>query len=340
MLSKLPLNLDNVRRTLCALFNKPLDPMGFDNWKAIIDPSLSQPIDHFLHYFSQAASVSDETGVLLDRLSVVMLWLNKHPDPPEHEYIIIQTEDAQDGMSRLFILERMISKSDCELQDTTGTGTTTKKDSKRPDTGSYQLVQGITNYILPPSRPAITPLSSMEEGTLTSTSTPVSFLAPQHSIPDTLSLSATKTSQMVSDSFDKGDKKAALDRILGSNVILQRRYGLGQNARQIKPNNLKLFELMVLAQAVHEFAPHYSQFHRNCYWFGNMIIDAVTEICPGSWTSPGDEDGGNIYKKSLISGRWNGLKVSDTEREELSMIVGAYKKARTKAISEVKFFFF
>ena len=60
----------------------------------------------------------------------------------------------------------------------------------------------------------------MEKGTLTPTPTPslyppVLFLSPQHSIGDTLSLSATKTFQTVSHSLDKGDKMEALDQILG-----------------------------------------------------------------------------------------------------------------------------
>ena len=67
------------------------------------------------------------------RLEVVWMWLNKDPDPLEHEYIIVQTKDSKDGNLRLFIIDRIV--------DT------------RSDT--------------PPSSHSVSTLSLLEEGTLT-----------------------------------------------------------------------------------------------------------------------------------------------------------------------------
>ena len=83
---------------------------------------------------------------------------------------------------------------------------------------------------------------------------------------------------MVANSLDKGNKLNAFDHILGGNHLVQYWYGCGQNVHQIKLNNLKLFELVVLAQVVHNFEPQYLFFDTNLYWYCNMLADAVVEI--------------------------------------------------------------
>jgi len=168
---------------------------------------------------------------------------------------------------------------------------------------------------------------------------------PQHSIGDTLSLSATKTSQAISDSLEKGSKMDAFDRILGESAVLHRRYGFRRNARQIKPNNLKLFEFLLVAKVVHDFAPFYSRLDRNCYWFCNIIIDAIIEIFGlDNSIDPADTVRTAQYSPidphhSEISGRWKGWKVNHTKPEDLSAIVRDFKKAHTDVISQAKVFF-
>jgi hypothetical protein len=70
----------------------------------------------------------------------------------------------------------------------------------------------------------------------------------------------------------------ALDQILGRNYISQTQYGQGQQAVKIKPNSLTFFELIILAQTGHEFAPQYSTLEKNCYWFCNTVFDACKVI--------------------------------------------------------------
>jgi hypothetical protein len=342
-------SLTNASRRLYSWFSKPLDKMSFDPASEIMNESLNMPISHFLHFLTSAASLSDAPENVLDRLSVVWIWLNKDPlaETDEHEYLIIETEDSKDQTTRLFVLDRIISniRLDCPERPK-GTRPTAKKVSECADDGTYQLLSnlpGLSNVIPSPS----SPLSLMEEGTLPSTSTlhpPLSFQPPKHSIGDTLSLSATKKSQAVLDSLDNGDKvEGALDQVLGQKFVLQSRYGLGRNARQIKPKDLKLFELMVLAQVVHDFAPSYSRLNRNCYWFSNIMVDAVMNIFGlDSSISPGDASRNAKFASyvSNISGRYKGWKVSESKGEDLKMIMHNFKVAHRRAISEVKFFLF
>lgn len=314
--------------------------MGFDNWDAIINHSLMQPIDIFLSFFNKAASESKNSDALLNRLVVVYIRLHKQSSNPlEHEFLSIETKDTKDGSIRRFILERTI------MNEVTAPApqrpTVTMKDSA---TGSLEnLQQGITNFIRSPSRPA-TPLSAMEEGTLASTSTstvypPLSFSHPQLSKGDTLSLSAAKTSQVISHSL-KGDHKVmAYDRILGESYLEQPRYGCGRNALQIKPKNLMLFELIVIAKAVHDFSPEYTMLGGNCFWFCSMVVDVLMEVVAVDEIGTVVKDG-QYMKMDDIRGRWNGWKVTQTDPTEVSRIVKNFEKLHSEELNEVNLFFF
>ena len=113
---------------------------------------------------------------------------------------------------------------------------------------------------------------------------------------------------------------------------------------QIKPNNLKLFELVILANVVHDFAPNYSLMGKNCFWFCNMMFDAIIEIFHlDKSINPKDDERLKKFVPVLIdphncaiSGRYLGWKVNHTDSEDLSKVVHEFKKARTFAISEVK----
>jgi hypothetical protein len=128
----------SLAQKLSALFHKPRDTkMDFDTWSAIVTCYLYQPVDHVLFYFMSAAKVSpDPQTLVLDRLIVVWMWLNKDPDPPEHEFLILLTQDSQDGTKRIFILNRTA------LQVATKQSNTTKADdSKHPTTSNYQQLE-------------------------------------------------------------------------------------------------------------------------------------------------------------------------------------------------------
>ena len=58
-----------------------------------------------LYFFHEAATGAIIPEVVLERLKVVWIWLNKQPIEPEH-YLIIETIDLLDKETRLFILAR------------------------------------------------------------------------------------------------------------------------------------------------------------------------------------------------------------------------------------------
>lgn len=101
-------SLTNARRKLYSWFHQPIDTMSdFNPWETITDRSLSQQIQLVLHLFSTAVSASPSPVVVLDRLQVVSIWLNKSSGSLEHEFMIIETKDSEDKKMRLFIIDRI-----------------------------------------------------------------------------------------------------------------------------------------------------------------------------------------------------------------------------------------
>jgi hypothetical protein len=51
----------------------------------------------------------------------------------------------------------------------------------------------------------------------------------------------------------------------------------GRCTRSFTPTELSLFDLVLLAQVVHEYAPVYGLFSNQCYLFASVIFDAVVQ---------------------------------------------------------------
>ena len=91
-------------------------------------------------------------------------------------------------------------------------------------------------------------------------------------------MAAASVSQALSDSLDNGEKMDAFNQIFGDATILLPWYSTGRSSCQIKPHNLTLFQLLLLANVVHEISPQYSNVEKNCYWYANVIVNAVISI--------------------------------------------------------------
>ena len=103
-----------------------------------------------------------------------------------------------------------------------------------------------------------------------------------------------------------------------------------------------MFDFVLLAAVVHDFAPMYTRLDKNCYWAANIMMDSCIGIFGLDNSSPEDIIRQTKYKPidahlEKISGRWKGWKVSHTNTEDLSIVIQEYKKAHTLKISEVEF---
>ena len=295
--------------------SKPNDTGSFDWWKSIIDPNLNQTVDFAKQILINASSRSNCEN-LFAQIEVVHLRLNKHTGPSEHEFILLDTKDIKDGTERLFALDRQFKVRNRPIDNKT----VTHKSEPLPSCSASTL-------------------SSMEEGTLET----VSLHDHHHSVIDAMSMSATKMAQTLSNSKNKGNTPVdGLDKFVGENFILGTGYASGKSGRQIKPTNLSLLEFLILAQAVHEFAPEYTFLERNCYWYCNMVFDACIELFPlhdYNWHEDDKRNAKFSPHDTAVSGRIWGMKVSCTKAEELSAVVLENKKAHRGAFKTVEFIF-
>lgn len=280
--------------------------------------------------FFISASSNPKCADFYERIKVVNLRLNKHHGPLEHEYVIIETEDRDDGAGRYFCIDRQL-----KVRDPPPDGPEEHDTEKNPKARGHKLLNNLFRT------PSASTLSSMEEGT--SLSPPISFPSHQQSIADEMTLCSTKIAHTVAKAKKKGSKLDSSDRILGHEWVFNSGYLNGQNGRQIAPINMSLFDLVVLAQVVHEFAPEYSTLEHNCYWYCNIIVDACIELFELEAIGPITKDSETRVKfgphDTAVSGRMKGIKVSHTNPADLAIVVRDFKKARSKALQRVKFFF-
>ena len=144
----------------------------------------------------------------------------------------------------------------------------------------------------------------------------------------------TKAAQKISeikDNSPSGLSTGAIDKLLGQGLTFNARYACSENTRVLKPKNLSLFDLVILAETVHNHAPSYSIVGKNCYWYANIVFDACVELFP-------PDDDFDIQDKGK-AGRIRGVKVIETDKDELALVLHKYKKTASELYNTVKIFF-
>ena len=117
-----------------------------------------------------------------------------------------------------------------------------------------------------------------------------------------------------------------------------------QNIRQICPQSLSLFELVVLADAIHNYDPQYTVLKRQCFWFATTLCDVVIGeydciTVTGSAPSVSRDEVCNRYLPNE-EGRWMGMKVCQPEDRETSVIASNFQKYLQEKENEVHFIFY
>ena len=142
-------------------------------------------------------------------------------------------------------------------------------------------------------------------------------------------MATVKAAHAVSESLDKLDCPTALDQFLREAFVDSPQYTSARCVRQLKSKNLKLFELVLLAHVVHMEAPTYTCLKHNCYWYITTFFDAIV-VCwgPDPSTTPGDLRKETKFDANLDApGRGNGLKITTSNAQEISIILSKYKGA-------------
>ena len=158
-------------------------------------------------------------------------------------------------------------------------------------------------------------------------------------ITDGLTLVSAQSANFVLDSIDKDGGSVAEDRFRGANHLLRRQFH-GENVQFFKPNNLTLFELVVLADTAHTLHPNYSIMGTQCYFYAGLVYTAA--MVHGGMKPVDDADGGEtVYIcGSYLSdkyGRWKGLKVTkvDPGSDSVKELIARFKVELRSEMSNV-----
>ena len=167
---------------------------------------------------------------------------------------------------------------------------------------------------------------------------PVAIESPPVSLADNATSTIIQSSDTISESVLKNNRTDASDRFRGQSVV--HRYKDWACVRQFRPRGLKFFDLILLAHVVHLESPSYTPLKSNCYWYVATILDAIVAMF-GADNLDSPRNSQDIERKKRYefqpkgSGRWQGLKITITNPEQISSIVSKYRKARISQMKQV-----
>jgi len=300
---------------------------------------------NFLNHYEGLILLSKNSPeVVLRRFMVKTLTLNKlTTTTSQHEYLSIEVYDAdlENSKTHLVFLERTAF-------DVPPDPTTIDRDfANHPDSHLvHDIIQKLSSRFsslghssapaIPSDEDQMIPLMPI---TPSSDSLPVAP-SPTPSFAGIASLASTQFVHRFSESF------VAKTRHAGDRFVVGRRpvYGNGQIMRQLEPNGLTFFHLIVLANTVHQHDPLYSLLKRQCFWYANTIYLVVEALykCQTAADNIGDEALGDIHIPPEIylpdsAGRWMGILVTDVSEKVVEIMKRKFEEAYAKVCSKVCF---
>jgi hypothetical protein len=138
----------------------------------------------------------------------------------------------------------------------------------------------------------------------------------------------------------------AQDQFTGGKNVNDSGSVLGQIVWQIQPQSLSLFQVIILADVVHNYAPLYSLFRCQCYWFAFIICAVILKTCTCSSIGSPDlhtEDDICIPPNSYLpnlAGRWMGILVRGVEEAVLKIMIEKYNARCAEKLDEVRCIFY
>ena len=272
-----------------------------DIFATLLSPTVRNDIASFVGSHYQFAILSHEPLFSLQsRFIVTVVGLNKAVMPTQHESIAIWVLDKDTLKTHEFIIERVPGLSlDCS-----------SRFSLFSQFAAIQRVldsiQCAINNMLSISASESTqtemdsiPLLPLTNGPHDHSSTPSLTPTTPLSLTDTITSSlarAVAAARVGSQSISP--QRVAEDSISGClpQTILQK-----DCIRLFHPMGLSLFNVVLLAQVVHEYAPIYGLFDNQCYMFASVIFDAVVDLFSHSSSPPSILDPNHCTSTSSTS---------------------------------------
>jgi hypothetical protein len=295
------MNLNSFTQAFLSLFRRPTrmsKPAGHIlKTTANLDPSLLVDLLE-----AWAKEEPDPQRILCD-IRVIALVHNKMLKSAQHEYLVVQTEDWE-KKANFFILERTVHDG---LVTAPGVGRATALES----------VKQLSSAIVPSS----SDVASLEEG------------LPRF---DRLTVSSVQAANVLLDSLDNNGSYEAVDAFLRPSFVFSPGFQ-GENIRFLKPKQpLSLYQLAIIAKAVHQRYPTYEVLKDQCYFHAGVIYSAVREHFGSSCPETLQEV---VLASGLKYGRYYAVKIKAIESKDVTQVLDDYKKEYAKAMNDVSLSF-
>lgn len=325
--------------------------MASDPVLQLVDHSLAYDTNVYLDKLISLAIVSPDYKAVLNRFLVISMTLTKSLSSPQHEFLVLMLMDTANSGSApyLMFLERTKSKRPNPISSFLD-----HPDNAAVLASIIDTLKDLPSSVLSsvPSTSDSEDESSADADSSDSPSDPLLRSSPSPSSQSLLrnlidsgtlvSVSAIHTSI---ESTGKIKLAAAKDQFTGGKDLDASGSVLGQVVWQIQPQSLTLFNVVVLADVVHNYAPLYSLFRRQCYWFVFIICAVILKTCTCSTIgSPNHtEEEMRIPPNSYLpdlAGRWMGILVRGVEEAVLKIIVEKYNARCDEKLAEVRCIFY
>ena len=309
--------------------------MNKDTLKGIIDSTLSLDTTSFLRDMKLLAMVSiPDVDTVLNRFMVRSLTHCKDTEKfPAHEFIIIDIVDnsGTSNLNSFMYLER------------TASDRRPPPDAKYTDHPDHiaivkRVVEAARDTLLSRPTPPF-PYESLGE----SESTPgPSSANVSLTLLGAAALVSTKPSQSSTPSIS--GVYITDDQFIGGQHAPSYTSS-SHNIQQFLPQELSLFDLVVIADTVHTHDPIYSILGGHCYWFANLICEVVKKEYDCSIVADNRLPTDSVFippNEYLpdLAGTWRGLPVSTIEEEVVRVMVSKFRIHRDEQRAEVRLFFF
>jgi hypothetical protein len=280
-----------------------------DTLLQIIDSNLTMSTREVLRDIGFIAFTADDYEVILNRFEVRSISHCKDDQRmPHHEFLIVELIDKQnDSESHFLILER--TSSEVRSDDPPGGIVKNLKESQIFKSLS-RSTERLSLYQAPNDTDSSLQLPLLDASTLAFTG---ASRASSYSISPIY---------LANDTFRGGESVESYAKST-------------RNVRQITPSGFSFFDLVVLANSIHEQEPNYSILGTQCFWFASLICNIVEQeyVCSDIITGPSSSSGGSVGNPIRptdylpdISGRVKGVLITRPDIEATQDLVAKFRE--------------
>src|SRR6202789_3690961 len=250
-------------------------------FSSLLSPTVHNDIASFVASHYHFAIYSDEPLYSLQsRFIVTRIGLNKAGMPAQHESLGIWVRDRHTLKDHDFIIERAPAHHSY-AEKFANFSFFPEKERQKVLEAIQKALQSASRFTGAGTRVDIEetiPLLPIHSSILSSSQ-------PQMSMIDPLPSSLVRAVALACNgSQSTSPKRLANDTISGCppNTLLPH-----NSIRQFNPVGLTLFDVVVLAQVVHEYAPIYGLFDNQCSIFASFMFDSIVQLFSFSIDTPG-----------------------------------------------------